>query len=179
MKLSIFNSFCYTIGWFWCVLCGIRGHPILAFMGALFLIFIQLFYTKINHLNLYIQDLLLVLISVPLGFIMELFFIQMNFIRYVNSNGITPPIWIISLYPLFSLLLNHSLKIIKKNDLVSFLFGFFGAPMSYVSGRYLGGVIFTYPFLLTWVVIGAGWGLFLCLLTHIAQRIEKLHKNYH
>ena len=173
MIISIINSLCYSTGWFWCVLFGIYGHFILATIGAIFLILFQLYCTKITDIGLYIQDLLLVVFSVPLGFLFEMFFIQLNLIHYNNTLKMLPPIWIVSLYPLFSLLINHSLKIIKNNNLASFLFGFLGAPLSYIAGNSLGGLTFPYPLFQTWIMIGICWGLFLCLLTKIANIVEK------
>lgn len=173
MNLSLLNSLCYTVGWFWCVLFGIHGQPIVAMIGAIFLILFQLYCTKIKDIALYIQDLLLVVFSVPLGTLLEIFFIQTNLIHYVSAAKIFPPIWIVCLYPLFSLLLNHSLKIIKKNYVSSFLFGFLGAPLSYIAGVSLGGLTFPYPLLQTWIMIGICWGLFLCLLAKIANSVEK------
>ncbi|MEI8365425.1 MAG: DUF2878 family protein [Parachlamydiaceae bacterium] len=173
MNLSVLNSLCYTVGWFWCVLFGIQGHFILATIGAVCLILFQIYYTKTKDIGLYIQDLLLIVFSVPLGTLLEIFFIQTNLIHYVNTTKMFPPIWIIFLYPLFALLLNHSLKIIKKNYFASFLFGFLGAPLSYIAGISLGGLTFPYPLILTWIMIGICWGLFLCLLTKIANIIEK------
>gem|GEM_PF-859199 len=173
MNLSLVNSLCYTAGWFWCVLFGLHHQSILATIGAIFLILFQLYCTKIKDIALYIQDILLVVFSVPLGAILEIFFIQTSLIHYANTHNILPQIWIVCLYPLFSLLLNHSLKIIKKNDLASFLFGFLGAPFSYIAGLSLGGLTFPYPLIPTWIMIGMCWGLFLYLLTKIANIVEK------
>jgi predicted DCC family thiol-disulfide oxidoreductase YuxK len=173
MNLSLLNSLCYTVGWFWCVLFGISGHSTLAAMGALFLILFQLYYTKIRDVGLYIQDILLVFFSIPVGILLEMLFIQVNLLHYVNSPKVFPPMWIVCLYPLFSLVINHSLNVIKKNHLVAFLIGFLGAPMSYVAGHSLGGLTFQYPLFQTWIWIGICWGGFLCLLAKIANIIEK------
>lgn len=173
MNLSIFNSLCYTFGWFWCVLFGIHGQLLLVIIGAVSLILLQLYLIKTKDLALYIQDVLLVGFSVPLGALLEIFFIQTNLIHYANTTKTFPPIWIICLYPLFSLLLNHSLKIMKKNYLVSFLFGFLGAPFSYIAGASLGGLTFQYPIISTWIMIGICWGSFLCLLTKTGNVVEK------
>lgn len=172
-NLSLVNSFCYTLGWFWCVLFGIHGQSFIAVTGAVFLILFQLYCAKSKDISLYIQDVLLVIFSIPLGTILEIFFIQTNLIHFANNAKIFPPIWIVFLYPLFSLLLNHSLKIIKKNYLVSFLFGFLGAPLSYFAGHSLGGLTFPYPLLQSGIMIGACWGLFLCILSKIANSVEK------
>ena len=173
MNLSLLNSLCYTTGWFWCVLFGIRGQSVVATIGAVFLILFQLYCTKIKDISLYIQDVLLVIFSVPLGALLEIFFIQTDLIHYANRTKMLPPIWIVLLYSLFSLLFNHSLRVIKKNYLASFLFGFLGAPLSYIAGISLGGLSFPYPLLQTWIMIGFCWGLFLCLLAKIANAVEK------
>lgn len=173
MNLSLLNSLCYTVGWLWCVHFGIHNQWILATIGAVFLILFQLYCSKIKDIGLCFQDLLLVVFSIPLGALLELFFIQTSLIHYVNTIQMIPPIWIVLLYPLFSLLFNHSLKIIKKNYLASFLLGFLGAPLSYIAGISLGGLTFPYPLLQTWIMIGICWGLFLCLLAKIAIIIEK------
>lgn len=173
MNLSLLNSLCYTTGWFWCVLFDIHGHSIVATIGAVFLILLQLYRTKIKNIFLYIQDVLLVIFSIPLGALLEIFFIQTDLIHYADRTKMLPPIWIVLLYPLFSLLFNHSLKVIKKNYLAAFLFGFLGAPLSYIAGLSLGGLTFSYPLLETWIMIGICWGLFLCLLAKIANVVER------
>lgn len=173
MNLSLLNSLCYTVGWFWCVLFGIHGHSILAIIGAVFLILFQLHYAKIKIISLYIQDQLLVVFSVPLGLLLEMLLIQTNFVHYAKPTKMLPPAWIVFLYPLFSILVNHSLKIIKKNYLTSFLFGFLFAPLSYIAGRFLGGLTFPHPIVQTWLMIGTCWGVFLCLLSKLANIIEK------
>ncbi len=174
MNLSLLNSLCYTVGWFWCVLFGILDQALLAAIGAVFLILFQLYCTKIKNIALYIQDLLVVIFSIPLGTTLEAFFMQINLLHYTNTTTqVLPPVWILFLYPLFSLLLNHSLQILKKNYLAPFLFGFLGGPLSYIAGRSLGGLTFPYPLIPTWIIMGICWGLFLCLLTKIAKIVEK------
>ena len=173
MNLSLFNSLCYTVGWFWCVLLGIHGHAILATLGAVFLILMQLLCTKIKNTDLYIQDVLLVVFSIPLGLILEILLTQTNLIHYDYSSKLFPPIWIIALYPLFSLLLNHSLRFMKGSYTISFLFGFLGAPFSYIAGVSLGGLTFPHPLIESWIMIGICWGLFLCIMTKIANIVQK------
>lgn len=175
MNLSIFNSLCYTAGWFWCVLLGIHGYSLLAVTGAVLLILLQLYCAKVKDRALFIQDVFLLLFSIPLGTLMEILFVQTGVIQYTNSTHLFPPIWIVCLYPQFSLLINHSLRMLKKSYLACFILGFLGAPLSYNYGGYLGGLTFPYPFVQTWIIIGTCWGLFLCILIKIANMIEKSH----
>lgn len=176
MNPSVLNSLCYSAGWFWCVLLGVQGHSLFAAVGAVCLIVLQLLYTKAKNIGLYIQDFLLVLFSSILGTLLEMFFMATHLIRYGNHEWL-PPIWIVFLYPLFSLLLNHSLRIIKTHDLTSFLFGLLGAPLSYFAGYSLGGLTFPLPLIPSLVAIGICWGLFLCMLAKLANIIEKAAKE--
>lgn len=41
----------------------------------------------------------------------------------------------------------------------------------------MGGLTFPYPLFPTWIIIGICWGLFLCLLTKIANIVEKATKE--
>ena len=172
MNLSLLNSLCYTVGWFWCVLLGIHGQTLLAVTGALFLIGLQLYCIKRKDRDLYVQDLWLVIFSILLGILMELFFIRTDIIFYSITKTNFPPLWIICLYPLFALSFNHSLKFLQKNYLLPFLFGFLGAPLSYLSGSSLGGLTFPHALIPTWIILGICWGLFLCLLKKIALILQ-------
>lgn len=173
MMLTLLNSICYTVGWFWCVFFGMHGRFFVALGGALFLIFLQLFAAKKKDNSIFIQDFLLVVFSIPLGTMLELLFIQTNLVQYMNGSAYFPPLWIILLYPLFSLQINHSLKMLKRSAAASFLFGFFGAPLSYIAGYSLGALVFPFPIIATWVIVGTCWGFFLWLIISLAKSIEK------
>jgi hypothetical protein len=169
MYISLLNSTCYTLGWFWCVYCGIYVHPFLAFSGGILLIVLQLFITKLFEPNLYSSDLVLALSATLLGILLEMVFISIGIVHYAGAYSIFPPIWIIPLYPLFALVINHSLKLIKKSYLLAFLLGFAGAPLSYIAGQKLGGLTFGYSDPTIWMMIGICWGVILCLLAKIGR----------
>lgn len=173
MNLSMLNSFLYTAGWFWSVIIASHRMRFLAFLGSFILILIALHFAKRESLKVYMNDLLLSLFSIPLGFLLETVFIQLGVLHYVNSSFNFPPLWIVLLYPLFSLLINHSLWFLKDNVILSFLFGFCFAPLSYIAGNSLDGLTFAYPLPITFLIIGIFWGFFLVFLTKLAKVIEK------
>lgn len=177
MNPSIFNSACYTVGWFWCILWGIQGKPIIAVVGALVLALVQIYNTKFLSRTLFIEDFLLAVISIPLGILLEMFFLNIDIIRYANSSGSFPPVWIIALYPLFVLQINHALNILKFGNIWYLLFGFLCAPISYIAGSNLGGLTFHVPITLAWIILGISWGLFLCLLGKLADEVQKIVEN--
>lgn len=173
MNLALLTSVCFTAGWFWVVIFGARGESPLAVLGGAFFVLFQLYVVKIKDIGLYIQDLLLVVFSLPLGVFLETFFIQAGLLHYPNTGSILPPIWVVSIYPLSFLLLNHSVKAIKRNYFMSFVVGFLAAPLNYAAESYLGGVTFLYSSLQTLTIIGVCWGIFLCLFSKIANIIAK------
>jgi predicted DCC family thiol-disulfide oxidoreductase YuxK len=172
MNTAIFNTICYTIGWFWSVLLGIHGYGFLSFLGVVALLALQLFYTKKYSPILYIQDLILAIFATFFGIILEILFLLTGTISYLGTSSFFPPVWIIGLYPLFSLLINHSLNQITQNFAITFVLGFLAAPLSYFAGKALGGLTFGYSQIVSWLIIGILWGLFLCLLRYIANTIK-------
>lgn len=155
------NSLCFIIGLFWCMLWGIYGHPLIALQGAVFLIALQLYYTE------YKQDILLVGISTSFGFWFEMLLIHTNVIRYGDSNF--PPLWMIAIYPLFALLVNHVFSFLKDKAPLAFLIGFMGIPSIYFWLHTQGVLSFGYSPMLAWIIIGAFWGLLLNQLLKIAN----------
>ncbi len=160
------NTVCYLIGWLWCILWGIYGHPLVALLGAIFLIALQLHYSRF-----FWSDVLLVAISIPVGFLIEFLLIQTQTIRYGNSSF--PPIWIIPIYPLFALLINHLFSFLKDHAIAGFCIGFFGIPSTYFWLERHGGLSFGYSPILTWIIIGTAWGLLFSLLLKVSATSHK------
>lgn len=177
MNLPLFTSICYTIGWFLCLLCGAKNQSLLAFLGAFTLIAVQLYHIYRAYPVDFTPDVILVLVSIPTGIALEIFLVKMGMLKYHEHNSLFPPIWIIMLYPQFALFLNHSIAFVKKNKLLPFLFGFIGAPPSYIGGASLGAATLFYPQWQLWLILGASWGLYLFFLTEIAKYLDNRFKS--
>lgn len=158
------NSVCYIIGWFWCMLWGINGYSFVALQGAVFLIALQLYYVDSR---LFKSDAILAAISIPLGLLLEMLLIWAHVIRYGDSS--LPPIWILAIYPLFALLVNHLFSFLKGYPIPAFFIGFIGIPSSYFWVNTHGGLTFGYSSVLTWIILGTCYGLFLNLLLKISN----------
>jgi predicted DCC family thiol-disulfide oxidoreductase YuxK len=167
------NSISYTIGWFWCLYFGIHGETLIAMAGALGLIALQLISLKKLSLLNYTEDFILALFSIPLGIALEKVLMTTGLIVYKNSSASWPPLWIIALYPLFALILNHSLSFIKKSATAAILIGFIAAPLSYLAGVKMGGAFFPHSLFITWIGIGIIWAAFLHLLSSLAKAIDQ------
>lgn len=176
MNQATFIGISYTIGWFLCLLAGSNNLPLLAFLGAFSLIVIQLYYIYKVYPTDFKPDLILILLSIPTGIALEIFIVKTGILKYHDHNSLFPPIWIIMLYPQFALFLNHCIGFVKRNKFLPFLFGFIGAPPSYIGGASLGAATLFYPHWLIWLILGASWGVYLFLLTELAKYLDNCFK---
>jgi len=177
LKMALFNCFCYILGSLWSVFFGLRGMYPIGVLGVLFLLIIQLIYTKRHSLALYIEDIIIMPIVIFFGTLLEMTFIRLKIVHYADALSHFPPIWMIAIYALFSLLLNHSLMQVSKKQLPTFLSGFFGVPISYMIGHFFTDLSFPHGKIIAWLVLGSFWGLFLCFLRAITNRIEAASKK--
>ncbi len=170
MKNNVLNLTYFIIGWLWCVMWGAKGYPFLAIIGTITLIALQLYFNK-SALN-YTKDLILMGFITLSGIIPEMILMQTKLITYEN-HWLFPPLFIICLYPLFSLICNHSLEQILKNKLLSFILGALIAPVSYFAIYWFGSLNFNYPIYLTWILIGTLCGTYLCIISYLKNVIDE------
>jgi len=158
---SLFNGFLYWIASYILIVYGAKGSrliPILAAVGcyAAQIILFAKFDRKSLRLCIPIS-----IFALGLGLIQEMIFIQFGILTYPNG-GIFPPLWLLALYPLFSLTLNSSLAFLNKNLPVTFFLGGLGTLPSYLLGERLGGVQLFSP--LAYPGLFLSWGVFLTFL---------------
>jgi len=170
MKCNVLNLTYFIIGWLWCVMWGINGYTFFALIGAITLISFQLYFNK--SVLIYTKDLILMFFITLSGIILEMILMQTQLISYEN-HWLFPPLYIICLYPLFSLLCNQTLEQIMKNKLFSFCLGFLIAPISYFVVYWLSGLNFYYPLYVTWILIGSLFGTYFYLISYLKNVIDK------
>lgn len=172
-KSSALNSVCYIAGWFWCMFWGARGHPHLALLGAIILIALQLWFTRIHHIIDFYQDAVVIIATTLTGPFLEAIFLSLGLFQYTHNDSITPPIWIVILYPLFSLLFNHSLYFVLQNRLLAMGLGFLLAPLSYYGAHLLKALHWETSIPIALFFIGIGWSLYLGLMSYFVVLLEK------
>ncbi|MBA3815544.1 MAG: DUF2878 family protein [Parachlamydiaceae bacterium] len=172
---SLVNGFLYGTTWYILILYGAEGSrfiPILAALGCYVAQIILFAQFDRKSFRIFIP---LSLAATCLGLLQEMIFILSGILAYPNG-GILPPLWLILLYPLFSLTLNSSLEFLNKNLAFPFFIGGFGALLSYLSGQRLGGVQLFPP--LAYPVIFLSWGVFLTVLIIINRKLNGLKSYY-
>jgi len=108
------------------------------------------------------------------GVLQEWAFIHFGILSY-GDQVVFPPLWLIALYPLFSLTLNSALSFVNKNLMITFFLGGIGGVLSYVAGEGLGEVRFLRP--LAYPVVFLSWGVFLVAIVVFNRKLLQQMKN--
>ncbi len=159
--MSLVNGTLYSIAWFVIVSCGGKNLTLLALIvGSLFYFSNLFLFTKYDRKS-FLICIPLSIVALVFGFIQESIFIQTKTLVYLNQNYF-PPIWVLILYPVFSLTINSSLLFLNKSICLSFFLGGLGACLSYSTGEMLHGVVI--EALGSYLIIFLSWGTFLSIL---------------
>lgn len=165
---SLVNGILYGAAWFTMIYYGAQGALLIPLITALGCYALQIaLFAKFDRESLGIS-IPLSIIATILGFLQEVLFIYTGTLAYPNK-GEFPPLWLLLLYPLFSLTLNSSLKFLNKNLALTFFLGGAGGILSYISGERLGGVELYMP--QGYPVLFISWGLFLTVLIIVNRKL--------
>jgi hypothetical protein len=118
------NLILFQLGWFAAILGGNTG-AILFILPALCWHFFYCPHKK--------EDFILVLLCVFLGILHDSFLLNYGFL-IIPHHFVFPPVWLILLWALLGITLNHSLKWIYERPLVAAVSGAIAAPLSYLAG---------------------------------------------
>jgi steroid 5-alpha reductase family enzyme/predicted DCC family thiol-disulfide oxidoreductase YuxK len=162
---------------FWYVLVGygwqLQGVLVLALPLCFYLIeAFSIYFFDYRNFTLFIP---LSIYAFALGSLLETAFVFFDILNYTNTS-FTAPFVVLALYPLFSSMLNSSLKFLNKNLALTFFLGGVGAIFSYMSGQSLLAV--KIPSLFSYVAIFFGWGVFLSSLVILNRKLLCIREYY-
>jgi hypothetical protein len=141
MKM-ILNIVAFQVGWFACVLGGATDRPWAAVAVAVALIAIHLHISRWSA-----REALLILLVGVVGFFWDSLLVRLDLLVY-PSGALWPqtaPVWIVAIWMLFATTLNVSLAWLKPRLWLAALFGAVAAPLAYLGGAKLGGVVMPNP----------------------------------
>lgn len=111
------------------------------------------------------QFLFLIVVALS-GFTMDFIYSYFSIIAFPNNSwSPIPPLWIMGLWLLFAPTLNFSLQWVTQKPALAFTFGALGGPATYYIGERLQLLTFSRPLMISFVVYGLGWGLFMVLVS--------------
>ena len=158
----LINALIFQVGWFVCILSG----SLWAAIFTLVVVVVHLGFSRCRF-----DDLVAIVISILLGLIHDLVLIHTGQIRFVES-ALLPPPWLVCLWALLGITLNHSLQWIYSRPLWSSLLGAILAPLSYLAGVALSSAEWSSPLPEVLPIIGAMWLVILPLHRFLSLRIS-------
>lgn len=167
------NGLLYGITWFILIFLGSKGFLILPLLVALGGYAVQIAWLAKGGGKAVAVSLLLSALSLGLGLMQELLFIQWGALAYPD-HPFFPPLWLLALYPLFALTLNSSLSFLNQNLFLAFFLGGVGGVLSYLSGETFGAVHLFPP--RAYPILFISWGLFLTLLLLVNRKLGQFLK---
>lgn len=161
LVFTIANAVLFQIGWFVCILCG-------SLWAGIFTLAAITFHFVISSRRL--DDAIAVFIAIALGLFHDSLLLHTGHIQFVESVYL-PPLWLVCLWALLGITLNHSLVWIYSRPLWSGLLGAIAAPLSYLAGVSLSSAEWSSPLLEVLPIIAILWLAILPLHRFLSLRV--------
>lgn len=170
MKKTIVNFAGFQIGWLACVLGGANALP---WTGPL--IAVAILGWHVIEARAWKKELALVIIITIAGSLFDQALLWLGWIQYPTDSWLIP-IWMMTLWALFSSTLNISLRWMRGRHLTAFLFGFIGGPLAYLAGQKLGAMeLVSYNNML--IALAIGWGLMMPAMLRLSEVLDGYSVN--
>jgi hypothetical protein len=126
---TLANILYFQIGWFVCILFG----DLWAFLFTLTVLSLHFYASKLKQ-----SDAILVSLALVLGLIHDTILIHVDILQFPGGPSF-PPFWMMCLWALLGITLNHSMNWIYERPRWAAVFGAVFAPLSYLAGAKLSG----------------------------------------
>jgi hypothetical protein len=166
-RANLLNAGLFQITWFACVLGGPSGSLLWGLAAVTGLIW---FSARSRTLS---ADLALAGVAAVFGFGLDTLWIKLGVLDY-NGAGFAPP-WIVLLWIGVAFSVNHSLSLFQQRPLLGGLLAAACAPLSYLGGERLGGVLVPDPWLL--VPVACVWFVVFAIGFRVAGPISRLTRQ--
>lgn len=151
------NAGFFYVGWLVCMHQATGDYP---YLGPLLVFAILVYHFFVNGLLL--PDVILCITLGLFGTLVDSLYVMIGMLSYQGGYAEFPhlaPLWITSLWSLYAISINHSLKWLNYHLLLAALMGAMGAVSSYLAGVKLAAVSLLWGDILPLVIIGAIWSI--------------------
>lgn len=158
----IFNGFLAYAGWLLCIHAVANQHPWWA-IGAVAIVLI----VHMINTPTFLIDIKLLAVMAVVGTLLDTSYIHAGLLQYKGGYpGINwlAPAWVTSLWALFSISFNHSLRWLEGYWPISALFGAVGAPMTYIVVVKMNAAQWEAPQFLVLTVLAVIWSILFPML---------------
>jgi len=161
LVFTITNALLFQVGWLVCILCG-------SFWAGIFTLAAIIFHFVI--VREWRKDAVAIVIAIALGLLHDLLLLHTGQIQFAESAYL-PPLWLVCLWILLGITLNHSLVWIYSRPPWSALLGAIAAPLSYLAGVKLSSAEWSSPLVEVLPIIAILWLVVLPLHRFLSLRV--------
>jgi hypothetical protein len=175
----LINFILFQIGWFACVISAASQLEWLALLSIAIVIAIHFFLIKDR-----LSELQLILIAGIIGLLLDSTLITLGVFTPTSNFGYQgiAPLWLVGMWMLFGITLNHSLRWLYQRYVLAALLGFVFAPIAYLAGQRLGALTFPpdHSPMISLLIIGTCWLIVTPLLLYSSRIVgrQNLRHNY-
>ena len=164
----LINVVVFQIAWLLSVIGGAQQMPWLGPIAALFAIALHL-----HRARKPFEEVLLILCCALIGAGFDSILVAAGWVTYKAGlfSGYFAPYWIITMWMLFAMTLNVSMRWLRGKPKLAALLGFYGGPTSYIAGAALGGIVFIDQFAAL-VALAVGWAIIMPLLMWLSENLD-------
>jgi hypothetical protein len=166
------NLLLFQFGWFVVVMAAANKIELLSII-----VVINILAVHVIVVRNYKTEILLIIATGCIGFAVDSILIFFGVFSAVGDVGVEgmAPAWLVALWMLFAITINHSLNWLKGNYFIAVLLGFVFAPVAYFGGHKLGAIIIPaeYNPYIAFLTIGVTWAVIMPLLSAIATILNQ------
>ena len=166
--LFLVNVVVFQIAWLLSVIGGAQQMPWLGPLAALFAFALHLFAARKPF-----EEVLLVLSCGLIGASFDSILVAAGWVTYKSGlfSDYFAPYWIITMWMLFAMTLNVSMRWLRGKPKLAALLGFYGGPASYIAGQALGGIVLTNQ-IAALTALAVGWAVMMPMLMRLSENLD-------
>lgn len=162
MMAKVANAIMFQLGWWICVLGAAKGWPLVGPLVAVVLLAAHFACQKTPP-----WEWKIILVGTVGGFFID------SMLRVVGvldfGGALFAPPWLVALWALLAMTINHSISWLSRNLTGASLFGFLGGPLAYYGGAQLGAL--AVHGWADWALLAVVWAVIVPLLFEANHRL--------
>ena len=166
--LLLLNIVVFQIAWLLSVIGGAQQMPWLGPVVALIALSLHLLSARKAF-----EEFLLVMSCALIGASFDSILVATGWVTYKSGlfSQYFAPYWIITMWMLFAMTLNVSMRWLRGKPKLAALLGFYGGPASYLAGQALGGIVLVNQFAAL-SALAIGWAVMMPLLMRLSENLD-------
>jgi hypothetical protein len=166
--LFLVNFVVFQTAWLLSVIGGAQQMPWLGPIAALIA-----FALHLRAARKPFEEVLLVLSCALIGAGFDSILVASGWVTYKAGlfSEYFAPYWIITMWMLFAMTLNVSMRWLRGKPKIAALLGLYGGPASYIAGQALGGIVLANP-IAALAALAIGWAVMMPMLMWLSENLD-------